>query len=161
VQPHHHNHTSARSHRALTHTNANARIDAQARPFECALRKRFEFTCAFVRLPSHSHVRSVSHCTRAFVLTPFLCSVKQGCCSYARASWPILAVRHTPQVKRARFLGHTKSAYHYYKSLLARSRKQITQTFTHAPIFGHTVPHLCCSDCRPPQVHLGTQVIQL
>ena len=51
--------TLARSHRALTHTHANARIDAQARPSECALRKRFEFACAFVRLPSHSHMRSV------------------------------------------------------------------------------------------------------
>jgi len=78
--------TLAPSHLALTHTHANARIDAQARPSKCALRKRFEFTCAFVRLPSHSHMQSVCHCTRQFVLTRFLCSVKPGCCSYARAS---------------------------------------------------------------------------
>ena len=33
------------------------------------------------------------------------------------------AACHSPQVKRARSLGHTKSAYYRYKSLLARSGK--------------------------------------
>jgi hypothetical protein len=49
------------------------------------------------------------------------------------------AACHSPQVKRARSLGHTKSAYYRYKSLLARSGKH-KRLLTHH-FFAHAAPH--------------------
>jgi hypothetical protein len=70
------------------------------RPSECALRMHFEFTRAFVCLPSHSHMPSVSH--RTNVRSHHYMIREAGFRSMHEHHGRCLLPEDTPQVKSAR-----------------------------------------------------------